>query len=325
VITDASGILPQMSVPCSARPVHDVCRMARAFITGWARDTWQAAEANGETGTSLRYAASDQFGWGGNVEIGDRLYVLGNDDGRLIVISRLTVDEKLDRAAAARRLPPDVWEAEWHVIGRDGLPLRFDRIVPEADARAIVSERGTPLRIAPDEYRLDNQTLMRTRAITPESAAMLDRVLAAGTSTAGEVIATAALARRLNSAERKAVEERAMTVAAHELRRAGWDRIVRTAEDKSWDYEVTREGNGTARVEVKGSTLPIRAIELTRKERDSAVAFGHSILVLVGEIELDRSAPTSATGGNPRLIDPWRPSADDFIAQRYSYQVPPDP
>jgi hypothetical protein len=298
--------------------------MARAFITGWARETWQAAEANGETGTPLRYAASDQFGWGGNVEIGDRLYVLGNDDGRLIVISRLTVDEKLDRAAAAQRLPPDVWQAECYVIGREGLPLRFDQVVPEADARAIVSERGTPLRIAPDQYRLDSQTLMRTRPITPESAAILDRVLAAGPRTGGEVIATGALARRLNPVERKAVEERAMTVAADQLRGAGWDRIVRTAEHKSWDFEVTGQSKRTARVEVKGSTLPIRAIELTRKERDSAVTFAYSILVVVSEIELTRSASTTATGGKPRLIDPWQPSRDDFTAQRYSYQVPPD-
>jgi hypothetical protein len=63
--------------------------------------------------------------------------------------------------------------------------------------RKIVSERGTPLRIAPDEYRLDSQTLMRTRAITPESAEILDAVLAE--SAGGEAIASSALADRLNA------------------------------------------------------------------------------------------------------------------------------
>jgi len=134
-------------------------------------------------------------------------------------------------------------------------------------------------------------------------------------------IATGALARRLDARERKAVEECAMAVAARELGRAGWDRIVRTAEHQSWDFEATRHGDETARVEVKGSTLPISAIEVTRNERDSAVTFRHSILVLVSEIELDRSVP-SARGGKARVVDPWQPSDEDFVAQRYSYQVP---
>jgi hypothetical protein len=112
-----------------------------------------------------------------------------------------------------------------------------------------------------------------------------------------------------------------MTVAAEQLRRAGWEQVVRTAEQASWDYEVTRGIDEMARVEVKGSTLPIRTIEVTRKERDSALTFHASILVLVDEIELDRSGP-SASGGNPRVIDRWTPSPDEFVAQRYTYRVP---
>ena len=87
----------------------------------------------------------------------------------------------------------------------------------------------------------------------------------------------------------------------------------------AWDYEVTTAGN-SARVEVKGSTLPIRAIDVTRNERDSALTYRHTILVQVSDIGLDRRA-LQADGGDARVVDPWTPADGDFVAQRFSYQV----
>lgn len=112
-----------------------------------------------------------------------------------------------------------------------------------------------------------------------------------------------------------------MVVAETELRRAGWSDVVRTAESASWDYEVTYDGGDAARVEVKGSTLPIWTIEVTRNERDSAVTFPHSILILVSDIDLDRSVPR-ATAATPRVIDPWTPTPDDFVPEHYTYRLP---
>jgi hypothetical protein len=181
---------------------------------------------------------------------------------------------------------------------------------------------GVPLRIAPDRYRLDSQTLLTVREITPGSAAILDRVLEdRPIDDADQQIATAALARRLSGPERQAVEERAMDVAKSELQRAGWRRICRTADHKAWDYEVSDDRH-TARVEVKGSTAPIGTIELTRNERDSAMGYPHSILVLVSEIELDL-ADLKAHGGHPRIVDLWTPAEDDLVPERFSYRVPP--
>ncbi|MET0602389.1 MAG: hypothetical protein ABW167_10400, partial [Baekduia sp.] len=95
------------------------------------------------------------------------------------------------------------------------------------DARAIASEAGTPLNIASDTYRLSSQTLLRTRAITPESAALLDGVLASpAVSADSAVVATGSLARRLSGPERRAIEERAMDAARMELERAGWTHIM---------------------------------------------------------------------------------------------------
>src|SRR3954464_4554985 len=104
-----------------------------------------------------------------------------------------------------------------------------------------------------------------------------------------------------------------MDVAASELRRAGWNRVVRTAEREAGDYEVG-DGRKTARVEVKGTTAPIRRIDLTRNERDTGMRYPHSILFLVSQIELDADGPR-ANGGHARLMDPWTPAEDDMTAR----------
>jgi hypothetical protein len=293
--------------------------VSRAFITGWRRETWRDAEDRGEEGEPLTHTASDQFGSRG-IQPGDLLYVLGNDDGRLIVIGRMTVEELYGLEEARARLGPDVWDASWHAEGSDGTPKRFDCVVPEDEARQIKGASGKPLRIAPDEYRLDSQTLMTVREITPGSAAILDRLLdePARDDDLGDVLATAKLGRLMSAAERKAVEERAMTVAEEELRGAGWTTIDRTAEVHSWDFEVGR-GTESARVEVKGSTVPITKVELTRNEVESARTHSHSILVLVERIRLDREGPT-ATGGTAEVQDPWELDEAQLSPERYSYR-----
>ncbi|WP_270040490.1 protein NO VEIN domain-containing protein [Solirubrobacter ginsenosidimutans] len=248
------------------------------------------------------------------------MYVLGNDHGRLIVIGRMTVESVLDFQAAKARFGPNIWDAAWHLIASDATPQRFDRVVPEADARAITGASGKPLRIAPGAYQLDSQTLMTVRQITAASAEILDRALMeSGAEEPSSAIATTAIVRRLSAAECKVVEERAMTVALDELRRAGWSKITRTAERFSWDYEV-QEGAAAARVEVKGSTRTIKSIELTRKEVDSARTYPHSILVLVSDIALDRAGPT-AQGGHATIDDPWEIVEEQLRAERFSYRL----
>lgn len=290
--------------------------MSQAFISGWRRDTWQGSAERGEAGELLTHTASDQFASRG-IAPGDRIYVLGNDAGRLIVIGRMTVDEIYDLAEARRRFGSQVWDANWHAEGVDATPMRFDRVVPEREARKITGASGTPLKIDPRRYRLDNQTLMAVREITPQSAAILDRVLSEPVEDSSDILATGNLGRALTAVERKAVEERAMTVAAMELRAAGWTTIERTAESKPWDFEVKRR-RGRARVEVKGSTRPIAKIELTRNEVESARTHPHSILVLVDRISL---APDGrkATGGTAEIQDQWVLDERQLTAERYSY------
>jgi hypothetical protein len=130
-------------------------------------------------------------------------------------------------------------------------------------------------------------------------------------------MATVQQGRRLTAAERKAVEEQAMAVAAEELRDRGWTTITRTAETKSWDYEVARKGS-KARVEVKGSTGLISKIELTRNEVASARTFPHSMLVLVSRIAIAANG-REASGGAAQVVDPWVLDESRLVPERYSY------
>jgi predicted HNH restriction endonuclease len=59
----------------------------------------------------------------------------------------------------------------------EGTELRLDRVVPERTARALRRESGKSVKIASDEYRVNQQTLRTTGRITAESAALLDDVL----------------------------------------------------------------------------------------------------------------------------------------------------
>src|SRR3954447_8354158 len=78
---------------------------------------------------------------------------------------------------AATPLPADRgWEAPDHLIGT-GTQLDLDRFIPEDIARAIERESGKRLKIAPDGYRVDANSLRTTRRITEDSAALLDSLL----------------------------------------------------------------------------------------------------------------------------------------------------
>ena len=61
---------------------------------------------------------------------------------------------------------------------------------------------------------------------------------------------------------------------------------------------------------------------MTRNEVESARHYLHSVLILVGEIVLEREGP-SARGGTAVLHDPWALDDASLTAERYSYRVSP--
>jgi hypothetical protein len=146
--------------------------MSRAFIQLWDKDVVRAMEEQ-VGGGRLTHSASDKFEAVG-LERGDRLYVVGLRRGQVILIGRMVVDELVDHETAVRRLQnPNIYEARWHVLGNEeqASEMRFDRLVPRADAERL--ERASGKRLDPDVP----MTFAAVGEITPGTAETLEQVL----------------------------------------------------------------------------------------------------------------------------------------------------
>ncbi len=127
-------------------------------------------------GDTLGHAASRQFRARG-VKRGDRVYVVATRNRQLLLLGRLTVERLVDQDVADRHFRGhEVYEAPDHLLG-SGTRLDLDRVVPEGIVREIRRESGKPVKIDPQRYRIDPQSLRTTGRITAASAALLDHVL----------------------------------------------------------------------------------------------------------------------------------------------------
>lgn len=125
---------------------------------------------------------SSKFGERG-VALGDSLYIVSLSDGHLYLGGRMPVKRIVPRAEAVRILRSDtLYDADEWVIDEDksGTPLHL-HLASEVTRQiawimADGSERG--LRFV-DERNLDVQATRGVRQLTPESAELLDRIIAA--------------------------------------------------------------------------------------------------------------------------------------------------
>jgi len=126
----------------------------------------------------------------------------------------------------------------------------------------------------------------------------------------------------LTTAERKAVENRAMAVAKALLSADGFE-VQDVSSSRPFDYMATR-GATSLSVEVKGSTARGEEILLTANEvRHQREVFPNGALIVVSEIELDRkSEPPKASGGISRWIHPWQIEDEALSPLSFSCKVP---
>jgi len=126
--------------------------------------------------------------------------------------------------------------------------------------------------------------------------------------------------RRLNAAERRAVELRAMTVAREYLERTGFT-VKDVSAQESYDLLAT-SGEREIKVEVKGTTSDLcdvimmtkNEVELHRKER------GRTGLMIVSRIYLDhRVSEPSASGGQLEALLDWDVNA--WIADPIAFRL----
>src|SRR4051794_15771851 len=137
--------------------------MATPFITLWSQPQLEIERRATHSESELTHLASGQFRARG-VKPGDRVYVLGTELGRLLLLGRLTVEGVVDQTAAERHFGHDVYEAPDHLLGR-GTALRLDQVVPESVARRIERASGKRLTIDPDRYLVDVNSLRTTGPI----------------------------------------------------------------------------------------------------------------------------------------------------------------
>jgi Domain of unknown function (DUF3883) len=111
--------------------------------------------------------------------------------------------------------------------------------------------------------------------------------------------------RRLDAAERQAIELRAMAVTRLHFETEGWD-IEDVSSSRSYDFHGVR-GADQLRIEVKGTTGDGTLVLLTPGEvRHARENAPEMVLSVVAGIELQRWAgELSAVGGELELVTPW--------------------
>ena len=142
----------------------------RYFTQYWKNTTWHLEDDP----SPLRFAASNQFAQRG-VSPGDRVFVITNDGGRLLLGAALDVAAVLSPAAAKREFGSDVWPASHYIKARSSAKFMRELVVPTKTVRALRFVGGG--QVVFQGSKIHQQTLRGVRELTPESAERLDRLL----------------------------------------------------------------------------------------------------------------------------------------------------
>ncbi|WP_440712019.1 protein NO VEIN domain-containing protein [Gordonia sp. FQ] len=120
---------------------------------------------------------------------------------------------------------------------------------------------------------------------------------------------------------RKAVELHAEEVAIAILQSEGYTLAGRPG--KPYDLEFVR-GDEILHVEVKGSTIDVDTVILTRNEVSHAAEYTTTLFVVDRiEIQLDADGEYMCRNGRPRRWDEWIPAAEALTPLQHAYTLPP--
>jgi len=126
----------------------------------------------------------------------------------------------------------------------------------------------------------------------------------------------------LSSAQRQAIESRAVVVATEILEAGNWS-VEDVGSHSSYDLHATR-GEDVLLVEVKGSTGSAQTVILTKNEvRLHRESHPRTVLIVVSGIELGLDGQAwTGRGGQPVIIHPWIPEEPDLEPLTFRYSVP---
>jgi len=126
---------------------------------------------------------------------------------------------------------------------------------------------------------------------------------------------------RLPQAHKKVIEEHAVEVAMKLLAKKGFTNIEDVGKNHSYDIAAKMHGVEFY-IEVKGTISLGEKVVLTKNEvllhREECP---NNALIVVSQIDLDRSEPPSAKGGRVLFISPWQIEDSDLEALGYDYKI----
>ena len=126
---------------------------------------------------------------------------------------------------------------------------------------------------------------------------------------------------RLPQAQKKVIEERAVEVAMNHLKKKGFTNIKDVGINHSYDIAAKLNGIDFY-IEVKGTISRGEKVVLTKNEvLLHRQEHPNNALIVVSQIDLDRTEPVSASGGKILFISPWKIDDSDLEALGYDYKV----
>jgi hypothetical protein len=126
---------------------------------------------------------------------------------------------------------------------------------------------------------------------------------------------------QLPQAHKKAIEERAVEVALQYLQKKGFTNLKDVGKNRSYDISAKLDGVDFY-IEVKGTISLGEKVVLTRNEvLLHRQEHPNNALIVVSQIDLDRSEPPTAKGGKVLFISPWEIVDRDLEPLGYEYSI----
>lgn len=231
---------------------------------------------------------------------------------------RVTVGAAVSRAqivTAIRERAPEANDALGGLDPTTGWPLRIGTL---RDIGALID------RLAVYAYAIEQakRSLRGETSLPPLYTATLVKVRAtpAGRSTGrGQGFQSSPVVRR-------AVELFAMAAATAYFKKS-WPRVEDVSASRSYDLHCTR-GRKSLHVEVKGTTGDGSVVLLTSNEVEHArTTYPASALFVLSAIRITETGggDVIASGGSPRVIEPWDVDEAGLAPLTYACVLPPPP
>jgi len=126
---------------------------------------------------------------------------------------------------------------------------------------------------------------------------------------------------RLPQAHKKLIEEHAVEMAMRQLEKKGFTHIKDVGKNHSYDIAAKLNGIDFY-IEVKGTISLGEKVVLTKNEvLLHKQEHPNNALIVVSQINLDRSEPPSVRGGKMLFVSPWKIEDSNLEALGYDYRI----